>query len=171
MGKVILKDRFEHQYPKYYDIGEIDGSGTEGENFEAALSALNQIVGALSAVTEADIVETGISASVTQFSLPGAGELHKQALLNVYVLNQNDPTDTEHKAQHYVPAPVPGIFVGTTGQNAKIVDLNDTALQQYVQQVSQHAFISEHETIQLASGTQGMSSGKLVTRKTPPPTL
>jgi hypothetical protein len=166
-GNITLRGGNGKQSVKVYDLGEFDSSGTEGENFEAALDALNQIYGSLDAITEATVIETGISASVTQTPGNGAGQLHIQGLVNVFVVNENDLTDVEHKAQIYIPAPVQGIFIGAadSGEDADRIDRTDTALVQYVQQLAQHAFISEGETIQEGSGVNGMHSGRRVTRK------
>lgn len=171
-GYVKLKGLNDRVSTKSYDLGEFDSSGTEGENFEAALDALNQIYGALDPITNATIVETGLSASVTQTPGAGGGDLFVNALINVFVKNEFEslPEDVEHKAQIYVPAPVQGIFVGTSGEDADRIDRTDTALVQYVQQLAQHAFISEHETIQEGSGVNGMDSGRRVTRKLSRPT-
>jgi len=170
-GAVTLKDINEDKSTKIYDLGVFDSSGNEGQEFEDALGALDQIVGALSPITNADIVETTIRGVVSTFDLPGAGDLSEQALINVYVTDPEQALDPIHMAQTYVPAPVDGVFMTPTGPGHKIVDVSDTALVQYIDQLAQHAFISDKEVIQVTSGNDGMKSGRRVTRKTPRPTI
>lgn len=168
---LVLKGLNDRTIPKEYDLGEFDGVSLEVE-FGEANNAAVQIVGALSAITEATIVKQTLSyVMVDDAGLAGGGDVTEYALLNVWTLDEDDPTAVDHIAQHYVPAPAIGIFEGTTGKDRDRVDRSDADLTQYVQQVSQHAFISDGETIQTALGVGGMDSGKRVVRKYSPKSL
>jgi hypothetical protein len=80
-------------------------------------------------------------------------------------LDEDDPTAVEHVSQIFIPAPVIGIFSAPTGALRDVVDVTDADLTQYVQQLSQHAYVSDGETIQTASGDDGMLNGRRVIRK------
>lgn len=156
---------------KIYDLGEFSDVSLEVE-FGLANNAAVQIAGALADVTEATIVKQALTYEmVDDPALAGAGDVTEYALLNVWTLDEDDPTALEHTAQHYIPAPVIGVFVGATGADRDRIDRADTDLVQYVQQVAQHAFISDGETIQTASGLNGMDNGKRIVRKYTPKSL
>lgn len=162
---LTLKGNNDRTVPKEYDLGEFDDVTLEVE-FGNANNAAVQIVGALSAVTDATIVKQTLSyVMVDDPGAAGGGDVTEQALLNVWTLDEDDPTAIEHISQHYIPAPEIGIFIGPAGKDRDRVDRYDLALAQYVQQLEQHAYISDGETVQYAtSGVNGMDSGKRVVR-------
>lgn len=170
-GTVTLKALNGRKVSKVYDLGTFDGVSAEVE-FGEANNALVQIAGALADVTDAVIVKQTLTLiMVDDPGLAGDGDVTEYALLNVWSLDEDDPTAVEHAAQHYIPAPTIGIFAGAVGADRDRIDRADADLQQYVQQVAQHAFISDGETIQTASGVGGMDSGKRITRKYTPKSL
>lgn len=165
---VVLKALNDRTVSKDFDLGEFDGVTLE-EEFGEANNAAVQIVGALEDVTEATVVKQTLTYfMVDNPAAAGAGDVTEYALLNVWTLDEDDPTAVEHVSQHYIPAPVIGIFEGATGKDRDRIDRDDADLAQYVQQVAQHAFISDGETIQESSGVNGMDSGKRITRKYSP---
>lgn len=165
---VVLKALNDRTVSKEYDLGEFDGVTLE-EEFGEANNAAVQIVGALEDVTEATIVKQTLSYVILDnVAATGGGDVTEYALLNVWTLDEDDPTAVEHISQHYIPAPAQGIFEGISGKDRDRIDRTDSDLAQYVQQVAQHAFISDGETIQEASGINGMDSGKRITRKYSP---
>jgi len=164
-----LKGANDRVVPKTYDLGIFDGASAEVE-FGEANNAMTQIVGALEAITEATIIKQTLTLSVVDnAAAAGGGDVTEYAMLNVWTLDVDDPTAVEHLAQHYVPAPVIGVFVGATGKDRDRIDRSDADLAQYVQQVAEHAFISDGETIQYpGSGVNGMDSGKRITKQYSP---
>jgi hypothetical protein len=168
-GTVVLRGLDDRVSRKQYDLGVFNSSGDEGQEFEDALDALAQLVGALDDVTDATIVESSITGLASLTPGAGAGDLSEQALLNVWTLDENDPDALEHLAVHYIPAPTIGIFAGSVGADRNRIDRSNSDLVQYVQQVSQHALISDGETIQTGSGVDGMDSGRRITRRIPSP--
>lgn len=170
-GTVWLKGLNDRVVSKVYDLGEFDGASLEVE-FGEANNAFVQIVGGLEAVTEATIIKQTLTYVIDENADAGAGDVTEYALLNVWTLDVDDPTAIEHVSQHYIPAPVIGIFAGATGKDRDRIDRTDADLAQYVQQVAEHAFISDGETIQYpGSGVNGMDSGKRITRKYSPKSL
>lgn len=168
---VTLKALNGRKVSKIFDLGEFDGVSLEVE-FGEANNAMVQIAGALADVTEATIVKQTLTyLAVDDAGAAGAGDVTEYALLNVWTLDEDDPTAVDHISQHYIPAPVIGIFEGATGVDRDRIDRDDVDLTQYVQQVSQHAFISDGETIQTALGVGGMDSGKRIVRKYTPKSL
>ena len=168
---ITLKGLNDRTVNKEYDLGEFDGVSLEVE-FGEANNAAVQIAGALSAVTDATIVRQTLSYQmVDDAGLAGGGDVTEYALLNVWTLDTDDPTAVDHISQHYIPAPTIGIFEGPTGKDRDRIDRSDVDLTQYVQQVEQHAFISDGETIQTALGVGGMDSGKRIVRKYTPKSL
>lgn len=166
-GYVVIRGADNRESRKTWDMGIFD-TGTDGGDFEAALSAVTQLSGALDEITDGLIVQRGVINSVQVASGNGSGDLSEQALINVWSLGTGDDPHL-HKTQVYIPAPSIGIFMGPTGADRNRIDRNDIPLQQYMEQLEQHALISDGETIQLTSGIAGMESGRRVTRKIPPP--
>jgi hypothetical protein len=162
---VVLKGLNGRTLRKVYDLGEFNDLDP-GDQYNGAHGAYTQIVGALDTVTDGVIVGSGIiSAILDDAGLPGAGDLFENAMVNVYTLDEDDPTAVEHVSQIFIPAPVIGIFSAPTGALRDVVDVTDADLTQYVQQLSQHAYVSDGETIQTASGDDGMLNGRRVIRK------
>lgn len=151
--------------PLTLDMGIFTGVDAGAEYLEA-VTAAGQITGALDAVTDAIIAERRIqSVELLSTAVPAAADLFENAMVNVHSLDENDPDALAHIAQIYIPAPVIGVFQTATGPGRDIVDVNDADLTQYVQQLEQHALISDGETIQVSLGVGGMVDGRRVVRK------
>lgn len=163
-GYVVLRGLNDKTLRKVYDMGDFT-QVAPGDRYVAAQSALSQIVGALENVCDAGIVETGLTSVETSPAEVGAGDLFENGMVNVWSLDEDDPTAVQHIAQVYIPAASGGIFQATTGLQRDVIDVNDAALQQYIDQLAQHAYISDGETIQTAVGVAGMIDGKRVIRK------
>lgn len=164
-ASAVLKGLNGRTVPVRWDLGEFTGADFGAEAL-AAQSAMNQLVGSLDDVTNAPVIGTRLTqVDDSGAGFPGDGDLFKAAMVNVYTLDEDDPTAVEHISQVYIPAPVDGIFVAASGPLLDVVDITDADLTQYIQQVAQHAFISDGETIQTASGDDGMIDGRRVIRK------
>ena len=154
--------------PKSYDLGTFDDVSLEVE-FGNANNAAVQIAGALDTIILGAIVKQTLSYDmVDDNSIPGGGDTTEYAALNVWTLDEDDPTAVTHIAQHYIPAPADTIFEGVIGKDRDRIDRQDADLAQYVQQVSQHAFISDGETIQMGAGVNGMDGGKRIYKQHTP---
>lgn len=162
-GYATLRGADNRQVTLRYNMGEFTGADA-GTEYEAAVAALGQITGALENVTDAVLVQSGVIQANAILGGNGAGDLFEKALVNVWAVNESDPLDVEARAQIYIPAPVIGLFQTAAGPGRNIVDVTDADLQQYVQQLAQHALISDGETIQTGSGTAGIDSGKRISK-------
>lgn len=120
-----------------------------------AADALNQIRGSLVDVTDANIRSTSLE-RVYEVSdeLPAAADVYEVALVNCHL---NAPTQMAKYVTLSIPAPSLSIFQGTTGTERDQVDSADADLVDFVQQVSQHSYISDNEQINTSSGYNGIS--------------
>lgn len=144
-----------------YDLGEFSGADA-GADFLSALGALAQIQGALEDVTDGEIAYTRITHEVGASTVNGSGDSFEKAAVVCYL---NDPnTQAEKTVTINIPAPVIGIFQGTGGEERDTVDRLDADLIQYVQQVSQHAYVSDGEQID-TTHQDGIKGGRRVLAK------
>lgn len=155
-----------------YDLGTFD-LGTPEDNYLGAVSALDQIRGALVDITEADLAFVRLTELVQEFSTIPTSEdarVHEKAAV---VTHLNAPATVPKYHTVYVPAPIDALFVGDEGdgETVNVVDVNNALLQQYVQQLSEHAFVSDGEQIDITSGAGGIRSGRRISRPIPPPRL
>lgn len=131
-----------------------------------AANALNQIRGALVNITDANVKCTWLTRVYeTSNVIPASGDVFEVAVINTHL---NAPTEMEKIHSLYVPAPSIGIFAGSAGTARDMVDSLDADLIDYVQQVSQHSYVSDGEQINTSSGGQGISltsPGRRITRK------
>lgn len=154
---VVLKGQSKRKVTKYFDLGEFNGADG-GADFLAAISALNQVAGALAAVTEATVIETGLRHTATVAAAANTGDLFNQGLVRVRIPTVENP---EKGANVYIPAIKPSVMVGLVGSDFDNVDTADADLIQYVQQLAQHTFLSDGE--QINTGTNnGMFDGHRV---------
>jgi len=160
---VELRDTYDRTIRKTWKLAPTVTSYAAAEAARAAL------VSALAVITEATVNDSGVTETQEQFTA-GAGELHVQALINVWAEDPANDDDVLAISPLYVPAPVPGIFVGSTGNDALVVDRNDTALQNYINQIASYTLISDMEVLDTAAGINGMKNGRRVNRKLPKPT-
>lgn len=161
VGHAILRGLNNRTLRKTYDLGDFTGATAYAD----ASNAMTQITGALEAVTDATLAEWGLTSVEDSSAAAGAGDLFENAMVNVYSLDEDDATAVEHVSQIYIPAASIDIFSAATGELRDIVDITDAALTQYVQQLAQHGYISDGETIQVGSGDDGMLNGKRVIKK------
>jgi hypothetical protein len=143
-----------------FDMGNFT-TGTNGGDFDAALSAANQIAGAYQDVTLAEIAAVSVSHSMPAFesgAMPGAGvDVHEFATVTCHL---NAPGATEKLTNVKIVAPVEGIFIGAEGVDYDTIDRADADLVQFIQQLAQHAFVSDNEQINTTSGVNGMKAGR-----------
>jgi len=143
---------------------KLQEDGTDGTAFTAAQLLFADIVSALDAITEATLQDQTISYVVEEYNV-GLGDITEQALVNVWAEDPANALDVLAISQQYIPAPIVGIFVGSTGSNRDIVDVLDLPLQAYIDALAVGAYISDHEVIDTGAGTNGMENGRRVTRK------
>lgn len=166
-GYVVLRGNNAKTTRINYDLGEFTAA-TPGDEYEAAVSAITQIVGALDTITDAEIAEYGLGAALADSgAVPGDGvNVFEVAAVSCYV---SAPAEVPKFATVNVPAPVDGIFMAASGEGKDIVDVTDAALQQYVQQLSEHAFVSDGEQINITNPNGGVRRGRRITRNIPSP--
>lgn len=136
-----------------FDLGDFT-TGTPANDYAAAENAISQIAGALAAVTDAAVRRVTLTAiQAEDLVTAGAGNVYENAMVNVYL-----DAAGEKVTQLYIPAPSVGIMLAASGPNLDKVDSADADLIQYVQQVSQHAFVSDGEQIDTTINN-GIDSG------------
>jgi hypothetical protein len=151
-GYVTLLDNGGNETSKTYLLQAADAA--------AAATAIAAIATALTAVTDATIVAYGSTERVVNDAVtyPSAGvQIENLALVDAAILDE--PTKT---ATFTIPAPKIGIFVGSVGAPANVVDLTDTDLIAYANLfkiTTGKAYISDGETLDF------MKSGKRIHRK------
>lgn len=163
-GRIVLVGTNGRTVTLTYFLGKLVATTFE---YTQAVNAFNQIRAALVAVTDANVQSTEIIATFeVDNTLPTDADLTEAAAVNVITTDVNGDPGT---ATIYIPAPSDGIFKGTTGEEMDLLDTQDAALIDYVQQLSQHAFVSDGETIDTTKGYDGMNSknpGGRITRQT-----
>jgi hypothetical protein len=159
-GVIVLVGSNGQTATRRYPLG-LAGVGF-GET-EAA-GALDQIRGALVDITDANIRSTSLE-RVYEVSdeLPANADVFEVALVNCHL---NAPTQMAKYVTVSVPAPSLAIFQGTTGVERDQVDSADAELVDFVQQLSQHSYISDGEQINTSSGYNGISQASPGRRST-----
>jgi len=143
---------------------KLQQTGATGADFIAAQTAFDNIVTALSLCTSATVQDVTVSYVVEAYNV-GLGKLTDNALLNVWAEDPANAFDALALSQQYIPAPVIGLFVGSTGANMDIVDVNDTDLHGFIDALAAGAFISDHEVIDTGTAVNGIENGRRITRK------
>lgn len=133
---------------KKYKLTATDYAGADAQRAD--------ILGALAGVTDAKIwshrlAEVIETADNNNFA-PAGVEVEN-------IASVSGQTTVGHKTVLYIPAPKPAIFLGTAGDSAKVVDINNAALQTYVTALSNDTTVSDGETLDY------IISGKRIHRK------
>jgi len=150
---------------KSIDLGVITDTPAAAEYGEA-VNRMGLLRTALEAVTDAVVAEERIaSLAVLSAATPAEGDLFENALVNVWTLNTEDANAIEHISQIYIPAPTIGLFQTATGPGRDVVDTADADLTSWVAALAANAEVSDGETIQTGTGTNGMSDGRRVVKK------
>lgn len=157
-ARVSLKGANGKVVNKVYDLGDFT-EGTPAADYAAAEAAIGQIAGALAAVTDCVLSQVTLTSVVSEDASVGAGDVFENALVNVHLDSAG-----EKIAQQYIPGASIGIFLASEGVNRDVVDTADTDLVQYIQQLSQHAFISDGESIDTTVNA-GIRNGVRTVRK------
>jgi hypothetical protein len=158
-GRIILKSLDDSIVPKMYDLGVIDDTDLETE-FGLAATRLAAILAELDPVTELTIIESTLTYRLPTGNSAGAGSAYQEAIVNVYTLDEDDPTAVTHISQLSIPSPVIGIFAGTSGAAMNQVDTSDSDLQAYATVLHDAALISDGETVQAQLPNAGIVSGR-----------
>lgn len=117
------------------------------------LNAANQIRGALVAITDANVAGEYITGVVSEDNqLPADADTTDELVI---VTHLNAPATAEKLHVLRVPAPADAVW----NPDLQTLDMTNADVVQYVQQVSQHAEVSDGETINTSSGIDGMKRG------------
>lgn len=119
----------------------------EATDFELAHSAMLSIVTALTALTNAKVKTWGTTRVMAEEALvlPASGvQIEDQALLTVTIDGKPNKSATLT-----VPAPIPAVFVDTSGEGANVVNTAWATLNTYVNcfKSTGQAFISDGEDV------------------------
>ena len=112
----------------------------------AAQLAINQIRGALVDVTKAFVAKVSLTEVLEddgQRPADASADCFEEAAVSTYL---NDALDAEKLHTVRIPAPIEALFLN----DASTVDTANALLIQYIQQVAQHAFVSDNEQINTA---------------------
>jgi len=150
---------------KTYRLQEVVSDPLEDRLIQA-VSDNDAIVTALAVITEATLQDKGISYVVENYE-PGAGKINEHALINVWAEDPENDLDVLSISQVFVPAPIPGIFMGTSGKPYNQVDPSDADLQVFIDALSNFALISDMEKIDVGAAVNGIEDGRRVSRKIP----
>lgn len=156
-GTISFKGQNGKVVKRYIDLGDFS-TGTPAGDFGAAEAAITQIAGAVASVTDATLSSVTLTGVVSEDGAVGAGDIFENAMLSVFL-----DAAGEKVTQWYLPAPSIGAFLATEGKNRDVVDTNDTDVIQLVQQLSQHAYVSDGEQIN-TTVNNGIESGVRVVR-------
>lgn len=149
---VTLRDSRNQKSVLQFDLGDFS-TGTPGGDFDAALNAAGQIAGALAAVTDANIAKEFLGHSYNEDNqLPASADVTDELVVACHLA---PPTQAEKLHNLRIPAPDASVWQ-TDGITA---DLSVAALIQYVQQIAQHAFVSDGEQVDVSTGSNGMKYG------------
>lgn len=148
--KITLVDSFGEKSTISFYLGIFD-TGTDGGDYEAALSASNQLRGALVDITDAFVNRERLEARVADDNQIPAGEIliSEEAVIFTHL---NAPTELQELYALRVPAPTQAAVFLADG---KTVNAEAALVVQYVQQVSQHALVSDGEQINTSTGPYG----------------
>jgi LPS O-antigen subunit length determinant protein (WzzB/FepE family) len=109
----------------------------------AAQSAVTQIVGALDDVTKATIRKVMLTEIISEDGtrpVDTSADTFEECAIATYL---NDALDQEKLHTVRIPAPIDAMFLN----DAQTLDTANALVIQYVQQLSQHAFVSDGEQI------------------------
>lgn len=148
---ITLVDSHNEKSTMRFDLGTFDGGVDDGADFISAQSAANQIRGALVDITDANVAKESLTNVISEDNQLPAGEIliTEEAVILVHL---NAPTEAQKLHALRVPAPTDAAVFLANG-----VDVDPTAalVVQYVQQVAQHAMVSDDEAIDVNSGKYG----------------
>lgn len=137
-----------------FDLGLFSGPDI-GAEYISARSAATQVRGSLVDVTTAFVSKERLSLRLSdddQLPAPGVADITDEALVSVHL---NPPTELRKMHGVRIPAPISAIFL----QDGLRVNVTNALLVQYIQQLSQHVFVSDGENINTNSGSDGIDSG------------
>ena len=120
----------------------------------AALTAAGQIKLALIALTSAFVSKetlTWLMSADNQVPTNGA-DCTDEAVIMVHL---NEPTDLPKLHALRVPAPINPIWM----PDGETLNIENLLVRAFVNQVAQHAFVSDAEQINTSAGTNGIDSG------------
>lgn len=159
--KITYVDSFGEKTTITHFLGEFTDADFGAEAL-AAQSAGEQIVDAYDAMTNA--FKSSVRLQSREFDdnqIPSGGVLiSSEARVNTHL---NAPTELQELWTLRIPAPVSGMFL----TDGKTVDPTDSDLIALVGELSDHALVSDGESINTSTGSNGIASpaGYLVTKR------
>jgi len=129
---------------------ELDAPEAGAIGYASAITAAGQIKGALVDITDAFVTKETVSEVIFEDNQRPADDVdcYEEAALVCYL---NAPTDAEKLHVLRVPAPIDAMFMA----DGETVDTSNALVLQFVQQVGDHAFVSDHEQIDYSAGNDG----------------
>lgn len=125
-------------------------TGTDGGDFEAALSDMATVQAALLAVTDAELASAKLEyVAVDSLAVPNSGDIFEKARVVVALT----PSGKSHTLA--IPAPVIGVFEGASGEARDRIDIGDADLQSYVAALATACLVSDGEEIDTGFGSNG----------------
>lgn len=163
-GSVVLRGSNGQTSRLRYELGTTTdiGGASDDADFALVKIAFGQIVGALANVTDATIASQEITFVDGEMdaSYPPAADVFEKASVVTFLEEIVNTPQKYHTLQ--IPAPKIGLFLGTVGAERDEIDVADADLTQYVQQIAQHAYVSDHEKIDDSRPNEGIKSGRRV---------
>ena len=153
-------DRREQIMPWFYTVNlrghgqrdktsmtfQLDTVATPLADYVGARTAATQIRGALVDITDAFVTKETVSEVFFEDNQrpPDNVDVYEEAAVACYL---NDPTEAEKLHTIRIPAPVDALFT----VDGETVDVSNAQLIQYVQQLQQHAYVSDEEQINVSA--------------------
>lgn len=137
-----------------YDLGTFD-LGTAGANYEAAKTAVADIVTKTAAISDGEVAGWVTDPAIVPTTLPAAADVYEEAVVSVYL---SAPGEAQKLSTIRVPAPAVAIFEGTTGEERDIVDKANAGLIALVASLSTNVYLSDGEQINTGT-TNGIKAG------------
>lgn len=119
-----------------------------------AEAAASQIGGALANITDAIMTKQSLTYTMDASTImpPVAVDCMDEAVVMCYL---NDSNSLPEYYSLRIPAPKAALFMA----DGETVDVVEPLLIQYVQQLAQHAYVSDYEQIDTNTGSDGMARG------------
>ena len=137
---------------KEWDLGDFS-TGSPGGDFDAALSALDQVATAFLVTTDAIQAYKQLTHKYgVDATIPSSGDVFEQAVLSVGLVGGKVGLVT-------IPAPEIDIFMTVTGPGRDIVDISNGAVQTLMTELEQHVLLSDGDSIDPAVGLNGLIKG------------
>jgi len=162
--KVQITGSDEKKSTLTYNLQDIN-TGTPGGDFEAAIANSAIVTNALDAICLGEITHTWLNYTIdVSGSIPAAGDSTDVFQVAQIVTALNTALELKKTALVNIPCPDIAIFEGVVGTPRDLVDRNNANLQTFINALAANVTVSDGEIIQVATGINGMYSGRRVPR-------